>query len=107
LDEHGASTKGPIWKSKTRGNKPPSAPKIKVHKDDSSRKYYITIKSTDPDGDNVFYFIDWGNGTFIDWLGPYKSGENVTISHSWPPVTKLFELHAFVNNIFGAESNWV
>jgi outer membrane protein assembly factor BamB len=42
-----------------------------------------TFTSTSPLANNLFYQIDWGNGTLTDWLGPYNSGEPVTLSHSW------------------------
>ncbi|HWR27478.1 MAG TPA: PQQ-binding-like beta-propeller repeat protein [Candidatus Thermoplasmatota archaeon] len=47
------------------------------------RKYEFTFTSTSPLTNNLFYQIDWGNGTLTDWLGPYSSGESITLSHSW------------------------
>ena len=42
-----------------------------------------TFVTTDPNGDDVFYYIEWGDGTNTGWIGPYSSGEDVTESHSW------------------------
>ena len=39
--------------------------------------------TTDPDDDDVFYYIDWDDGTIEDWLGPFKSGDEVAVSHVW------------------------
>ncbi len=47
------------------------------------RKYEYTFTSTSPLANNLFYQIDWGNGTLTDWLGPYSSGESIILSHSW------------------------
>jgi len=47
------------------------------------RKYDYTFTSTSPLANNLFYQIDWGNGTLTDWLGPYSSSESITLSHSW------------------------
>jgi outer membrane protein assembly factor BamB len=44
-----------------------------------------TFKSTSPLDNDVYYYIDWGDGDWkIDWwLGPFGSGENAVISHTW------------------------
>jgi hypothetical protein len=47
------------------------------------RTYDYTFTSTSPLGNQLYYLIDWGDGTTTDWLGPYTSGESLTISHSW------------------------
>lgn len=46
-------------------------------------EYDFSSNTTDPDGDNIFYKFDWGDGTYSDWLGPYSSGVSVTKSNSW------------------------
>ena len=45
--------------------------------------YEFITSGTDSDGDELFYKWDWGDGTFSDWMGPYDSGEQVSINHSW------------------------
>ena len=45
--------------------------------------YDYTFRSTDPNDDNVYYYIEWGDGQLEEWLGPYNSGEEVTIAHIW------------------------
>jgi outer membrane protein assembly factor BamB len=39
--------------------------------------------STSPLGKEIYYYIDWGDGSAERWIGPYPSGEIITISHSW------------------------
>jgi len=49
-------------------------------------RYNISIPATtDPEGHNLCYFVDWGDGTSTDWMEFYASGEDVSISpeHSW------------------------
>jgi parallel beta-helix repeat protein len=53
--------------------------------------YTYRISAIDPDGDKIFYHIDWG-----DWydtsvfVGPYPSGEIVEVSNKWyEPCTGL------------------
>ena len=94
-------------------NQPPSAPDIDgptvkpvpMPKQGGPGPYNYTFKSIDPDGDNVYYYIDWGDGEFEDWFGPFESGEEVTHSHTWSeqgtPTIK-----AKAKDIWGAESDW-
>ncbi len=64
----------------------PTAPKITgPTRVKSKTEIDYTFKSTSPLGNDVYYYIDWGDGDWrIDWwLGPYDSGKNAVISHSW------------------------
>jgi len=45
--------------------------------------YDYTFRSTDPNDDDVYYYIEWGDGQKEEWIGPYNSGEEVTIAHIW------------------------
>jgi len=45
--------------------------------------YTYTTSTTDPDGDDVYYWFDWGDGKNSGWVGPYSSGETGSASHSW------------------------
>jgi outer membrane protein assembly factor BamB len=47
------------------------------------RKHDYTIVSTDPDNDNISYYIDWGDGKTTDWTTPTPSGQAITLSHTW------------------------
>ena len=44
--------------------------------------YDYDFTATDPDGDDVKYFIDWGDGN-TEWTGFSASGTPVTVSHTW------------------------
>ncbi|KYK23826.1 hypothetical protein AYK24_00925 [Thermoplasmatales archaeon SG8-52-4] len=46
-------------------------------------EYDYTFSSTDLEGQKLFYYIDWGDGNIEQWLGPYNSGQTITISHTW------------------------
>jgi hypothetical protein len=46
-------------------------------------EYTYTSQTTDPQGDEIFYLFNWGDGTDSGWLGPYSSGEVVSASHTW------------------------
>jgi hypothetical protein len=46
-------------------------------------EYDYTFTSTDPEEEDLFYYIEWGDGNIENWIGPFDSGQPVTISHIW------------------------
>ncbi len=46
-------------------------------------EYTFDTSTTDPEGDDVYYLFDWGDGTNSGWQGPYASGAIVDASHTW------------------------
>ena len=46
-------------------------------------RYEYTITAVDPQGDDVYYKISWGDCAVMYWDGPHKSGEKVTYEHAW------------------------
>ena len=45
----------------------------------------FTVTASDPEGEDICYNIDWGDGTFSGWtIGPFESGEEVSVSHAYP-----------------------
>jgi len=42
-----------------------------------------SFTTTDPDGDNVYYYVYWDDGDKIENFGPYQSGDTAKISHKW------------------------
>jgi len=46
-------------------------------------EYSYTFSATDPDGDNISYFVDWGDGNITGWTEIYSSGESIVLSHNW------------------------
>lgn len=65
---------------------------------------YSTI-GTDNDGDLLFYFFDWGDGTDSGWIGYYDSGEECSASHVWNEEGN-FEIKVKTKDLFGLESEW-
>ncbi len=66
--------------------------------------YDYTVNGEDPEDDDLYYWIDWGDGTTSDWAGPYSSGEDVTMSHIWEE-TGDFEIAAKAKDTY-YESAW-
>jgi len=46
-------------------------------------EYSYSTNTTDPDGGDLFYWFDWGDGTNSGWIGPYSSGAIAEASHKW------------------------
>jgi hypothetical protein len=94
-------------------NSPPNKPEIigpnLVNK---SEKYEYKFNAIDPDGDNICYYIEWGDGTVEDWIGPYPSGEEIQLNHTWKakikPIYANYEfiIRCKVKDSYDAESDW-
>ena len=88
------------------GNEAPDTPTIDGSTNGNTGiEYNYTFTVTDPDGDNLFYYISWGDGTYEEWIGPYKSGEVVTIGHTWAE-KGTYEIKAKVKDTSDVESDW-
>jgi len=66
-------------------------------------EYDYTFVSTDADLHNIYYKIDWDDGENTDWLGPYKSGEGISLSHSWDEKGKYW-VKAWAKDTLSGES---
>ncbi|KYK28806.1 hypothetical protein AYK20_06545 [Thermoplasmatales archaeon SG8-52-1] len=47
------------------------------------KEYEYSFTVTDPNDDDIFIYVDWGDNTFSNWVGPYESEEVINIMHSW------------------------
>jgi parallel beta-helix repeat protein len=63
------------------------------------------FKSIDGDGHNVYYYVDWGDGTTEDWFGPFPSGIWQTKSHTWTEKGD-YTIRVKAKDITGLESGW-
>jgi len=87
-------------------NYPPTAPIISGEVNGIIwTRYDYTFSASDSDGFKVYYYIDWGDGRNSGWVGPFISGVDVTISHTW--LTKgTYNIKAKAKDMFGTESDW-
>ena len=70
-----------------------------------NEEYFYNATTTDPDGDDVYYYIDWGDGTNTDWIGPYPSGAMATITYTWTDVG-VYEVLVRAKDVWGVRSEW-
>jgi hypothetical protein len=86
-----------------RPNKPskPSGPSS----GNANVEYVYTTSTIDPDGGQIFYMWDWGDGGYSQWLGPYNSGEECSVSHMWSSRGN-YEIKVKAKDTSNAESEW-
>lgn len=89
-----------------RWEQPPNPPTIDGPASGKIKETHDYIfNTTDPYGDNVYYYIDWGDNTTSGWIGPYPSGDEQTQSHTWLK-KGTYIIKAKAKDINGNESNW-
>lgn len=65
-------------------NDPPNDPTIDGPTNGKAgTSYDYTFTAVDPDGTNIWYYVDWGDDTNSGWVGPYASGQEMVLSHTW------------------------
>ena len=67
--------------------------------------YTFCISVTDPEGDNIWCAWDWGDGSAIEWLGPYPSGQEICVAHAWSD-EGVYDIRVKLKDDVGAESEW-
>jgi len=89
-------------------NEAPTAPDIDGPTSGTvGTEYEYTFTAVDPDGDDIFLWIEWGDGTVEQdgWIGPYNSGEEITVSHTWSE-QGTYTIGAKAKDVFDTESEW-
>ncbi len=72
---------------------------------DVGRQMDFTFVTTDPGNSNLFYWVEWGDGSHQEWFGPCVSGVPITLSHTWSEKGN-YSITAKAKNLIGAESDW-
>jgi hypothetical protein len=88
------------------GNHPPDIIVIDGPKcGDPGVEYTYTFIAEDFEGYEIYYFVDWGDGTYFDWFGPFPSGTEISLTHSWGSEGS-YNIRVKAKDIFGAEGEW-
>lgn len=45
--------------------------------------YSYSSFADDAENDRIYYLFDWDDGSDSGWVGPYNSGDTVSVSHIW------------------------
>ncbi len=87
-------------------NSAPSTPiiegKQKV-KSGENQEFYCT--AIDEEGNMVYYFVDWDDGKQSSWLGPFESGDEITINHTWEK-RGSYQVKVKAKDEYGKEGDW-
>jgi hypothetical protein len=85
---------------------PPAIPTLTGTVDGNiNQPYMYNCSAADMDGDSVFYWIDWDDGTNTGWLGPFPPGTLIHVNHTWT-VKGTYQVQAKAKDIYNMEGNW-
>ena len=70
-----------------------------------NKEYEYTAVTTDPEGDQILYMFDWGDGTQSDWIGPVNSGVPISASHAWSEINN-YNVTARSIDVENSMSKW-
>jgi hypothetical protein len=88
------------------GDQPPNRPDINGPKNGvPGVEYDFYFEVIDPEGDDVYFEIEWGDGTGIPEYGPVKSGEEIKLSHTYSR-KGTFTIRARATDSFGNTGDW-
>lgn len=89
-----------------RYNEAPFAPSIDGADDGiEGGEYELIIEGNDPENDDLFYFVDWGDHTTGEWAGPFPVGEPVSIYHTYSS-HGTFGIRAKSKDVYEDEGPW-
>jgi hypothetical protein len=87
-------------------NTPPEIPQVTGPGEGKpGNQYRFNFMTTDAEEHEISYFIDWGDGTNSTWLGPYVSGTEIHVTHSWSE-KGTYSVKAKAKDSMSAESDW-
>jgi hypothetical protein len=87
-------------------NQQPSTPIITgPSKGKRGISYNYKIESLDPENENISYYNDWADGTNTGWIGPFLSGQEQTLNHTWNK-KGTYTIKAKARDIHDQESDW-
>ena len=87
-------------------SEPPTPPSITgAASGKAGKKYEYIFNTIDPNEYDVYYYIEWGDGNTEEWIGPYESGVEIKLSHSWDKQNN-YTIRAKTKNEYGSESDW-
>lgn len=85
-------------------NTAPNVPTIEGEtRGEPGTEYEFTVTATDTDNDDMYIFVDWGDGNTSGWAGPFESGEEVTFEYTWSQ-QGTYEIRVKAKD--SEESNW-
>ena len=85
-------------------SRPPTTPDITGKtKGEAGEQYEYSFISTDPDGDDISYYINWEDGAITQWTPYQPSGTPYSEKHTWSQ--GMYIIRAKSRDINGLESD--
>ena len=90
----------------TEANNPPGKPNkpIGPNSGETGISYTYITSTTDPEGEQIQYHFDWGDGSTHD-VGPLNSGETAMADHIWTADGR-YEVKVKAKDTNGKDSGW-
>jgi hypothetical protein len=88
-------------------NQPPQTPDPPIGQayGKVGQAYTYTTRTTDPNGDEVYYLWLWSDGNNSGWLGPYNSGAVINATHTFSN-RGSYSIKVKAKDTYGLESDW-
>ncbi|MCK4902184.1 MAG: hypothetical protein KAS76_02420 [Thermoplasmatales archaeon] len=68
-------------------------------------EYEFTMQTTDPEAQSLHYYVEWGDEDITDWIGPFASGEEVTVNHTYEQ-KRTYTIKVKARDEMNCESDW-
>lgn len=88
-------------------NQPPNKPSTPSGQTSgkTGTEYEYESTAVDPNGDQIYYWFDWGDSTDSGWVGPYNSGQTGSAKHTWSE-QGTYQIKVKSKDSSNAESVW-
>jgi|GEM_PF-1655963 len=67
--------------------------------------YIFSSKGSDPNGDEIYYLFDWGDGSDSGWIGPFQTIDALHITHGYDDYG-MYKIKVKTKDPWGIESEW-
>jgi len=106
IDNTSNTSSNSTWAWIQTSNTPPNKPTISGETyGDVGTSYDYTFTAVDPDESIIWYYVDWGDGSSSGWVGPFDSGQQMILSHSWSN-KGTYNISAKAKDPYDAEGPW-
>ena len=68
-------------------------------------EYQYNFTATDPEADQIYLWVEWGDQSNSQWIGPFESDEKITLTHTYNERGE-FTIEAKAKDIFDDEGPW-
>ena len=87
-------------------NQPPQIPLISgTEKGKKGEELEYKFITTDPNENDILYYIEWGDETTSGWLGTYSNNEEISVKHTWKN-RGSYVIKAKAKDVHNEESDW-